>query len=71
MAGAECNGADGGSDDELSALSRALVASGLIDKQVEEAVALKAQEHISQQAATLSADIAGRVSAVRLGLISF
>jgi hypothetical protein len=52
-------------DDELSTLSRALVASGLIDKQVEEAVALKAQEHISQQAATLSADIAGRVSAVR------
>jgi hypothetical protein len=55
-------------DDELSALSRALVASGLIDKQIEESVALKAQEHISQQAATLSADIAGRVLTVRKDL---
>jgi hypothetical protein len=46
-------------DEELSALSRALVASGLIDKQIEVAVDLKAQEHINQQAATLYADIAG------------
>jgi hypothetical protein len=52
-------------DDELSALSRALVASGLIDKQIEDAVGLRAKEHISQQAATLSADIAERVAAIR------
>lgn len=52
-------------DEELSALSRALVASGLIDDKIERAVDLRAEEHISQQAATLSADIAAKVAAVR------
>jgi hypothetical protein len=52
-------------DEELSALSRALVASGLIDDKIASAVDLRAQEHISQQAATLSADIAAKVAAVR------
>lgn len=53
---------------ELSALARALVSSGLIDKQIEEEVTQKAQEHISQQVATLSTEIAGRLSEVRAEL---
>jgi hypothetical protein len=52
-------------EDELNALAKALVASGLIDDRIASAVSLKVQEHISQQAATLSADIAAKISAVR------
>ena len=52
-------------EDELTELSRSLVASGLIDDRVASAVVLKVQEHISQQAATMSADIAAKISAVR------
>src|ERR1017187_1046347 len=52
-------------EDELAGLSRSLVASGLIDDHLANAIAVKVQEHISQQAATLSADIAAKVSVVR------
>jgi hypothetical protein len=52
-------------EEELASLARALVASGLIEDRITTAVALKVQEHISQQAATLSAEIAAKVSSVR------
>jgi hypothetical protein len=52
-------------EDELAGLSRSLVASGLIDDHIASAIAVKVQEHISQQAATLSADIAAKISVVR------
>jgi hypothetical protein len=52
-------------ESEINALATALVASGLIDDSIASAVSVKVQEHISQQAATLSADIAAKISVVR------
>jgi|GEM_PF-6419696 Chromosome segregation ATPases len=52
-------------DDELTALARSLVVSGLIDDYVAGAVEQKVQEHINQQAATILAEIAAKVSSLR------
>jgi hypothetical protein len=54
----------GSVDDELSALARALVESRLIGAQIDQAVRIRVQEYISQQAATLTSEIAAKVAVV-------
>ena len=55
-------------DSELRDLSQALVASGLLEDQIESAVKTRAQEYVAQQSAELSAEIALNIDSQRIEL---